>query len=186
MERNSPNEVIVQPPGAGVGPGAGGAVTHYVSLRQPWASLLVLGPKRLETRSWPTTVRGRLAIHAGVSFSREELAAFYQRPFLDAFAAHGIAMAGDLPRGALIGWVTIENCLRMVSADFCGHEKGDDEICLACDKRLTEQERAFGHYAPDRFAWTTTEERHALKEPIKMRGFQRIQPLSPDLVRRLS
>jgi hypothetical protein len=35
-----------------------------LSLWQPWASLIVLGHKDKETRSWPTSYRGRLWIHA--------------------------------------------------------------------------------------------------------------------------
>lgn len=31
---------------------------------QPWASLVALGKKRIETRSWSTSYRGRLLIHA--------------------------------------------------------------------------------------------------------------------------
>jgi hypothetical protein len=35
-----------------------------LSLWQPWATLVALGVKKLETRSWSTTYRGPLAIHA--------------------------------------------------------------------------------------------------------------------------
>ena len=35
-----------------------------VSLWQPWASLIVHGIKGVETRGYPTNVRGRVAIHA--------------------------------------------------------------------------------------------------------------------------
>lgn len=35
-----------------------------LTLWQPWASLVALGAKRIETRSWSTTYRGPLAIHA--------------------------------------------------------------------------------------------------------------------------
>lgn len=35
-----------------------------LSLWEPWASLIVAGFKRHETRHWPTKVRGRIAIHA--------------------------------------------------------------------------------------------------------------------------
>lgn len=35
-----------------------------ISLRQPWALLVVLGHKKIETRSWKTTYRGDLLIHA--------------------------------------------------------------------------------------------------------------------------
>lgn len=36
-----------------------------LTIRQPWASLVALGVKTIETRSWSTSYRGPLAIHAG-------------------------------------------------------------------------------------------------------------------------
>lgn len=39
-----------------------------LTLHQPWASLIALGVKTIETRSWTTSYRGPLAIHAGASF----------------------------------------------------------------------------------------------------------------------
>jgi hypothetical protein len=36
-----------------------------LTLTQPWATLVAIGAKRIETRSWPTRYRGLLAIHAG-------------------------------------------------------------------------------------------------------------------------
>jgi hypothetical protein len=40
-------------------------VTRYaLSLKQPWASLLVHGRKTIEVRRWPTARRGRVLIHA--------------------------------------------------------------------------------------------------------------------------
>jgi hypothetical protein len=41
-----------------------------LSLTQPWASLVVAGAKKLETRSWPTYYRGPLLIHAFEGISR--------------------------------------------------------------------------------------------------------------------
>lgn len=35
-----------------------------LTLHQPWASLVAVGRKRIETRSWSTSYRGPLAIHA--------------------------------------------------------------------------------------------------------------------------
>ncbi|KAE9455454.1 hypothetical protein C3L33_12642, partial [Rhododendron williamsianum] len=35
-----------------------------LTMHQPWASLLVYGIKRIEGRSWPSPIRGRLWIHA--------------------------------------------------------------------------------------------------------------------------
>lgn len=36
-----------------------------LTLYEPWASLIKLGRKTIETRSWGTSYRGPLAIHAG-------------------------------------------------------------------------------------------------------------------------
>ena len=38
--------------------------THALSLKQPWATLLVHGRKSIEVRNWPTPRRGRILIHA--------------------------------------------------------------------------------------------------------------------------
>jgi hypothetical protein len=38
--------------------------THALSLKQPWAALLVHGRKSIEVRNWPTPRRGRFLIHA--------------------------------------------------------------------------------------------------------------------------
>src|SRR5262245_56805148 len=44
-----------------------------LSVRQPWAALLVAGLKTVEVRTWPTSRRGRILIHAGkVSDDRPE------------------------------------------------------------------------------------------------------------------
>lgn len=36
-----------------------------LTVRQPWAQLIALGVKSIETRSWSTGFRGPLAVHAG-------------------------------------------------------------------------------------------------------------------------
>jgi hypothetical protein len=41
------------------------AVWKGLTLLQPWASLIALGVKTIETRSWSTSWRGGLVIHAG-------------------------------------------------------------------------------------------------------------------------
>jgi hypothetical protein len=35
-----------------------------ISIRQPWASLIVSGIKDIENRTWPTRYRGPVLIHA--------------------------------------------------------------------------------------------------------------------------
>jgi len=38
-----------------------------LTLHQPWASLIAIGVKTMETRSWSTSYRGPLTIHAGMA-----------------------------------------------------------------------------------------------------------------------
>ena len=38
--------------------------TYALSLKQPWAALVVAGRKTVEVRKWATAVRGRVYIHA--------------------------------------------------------------------------------------------------------------------------
>jgi hypothetical protein len=38
--------------------------TYALSLKQPWAALVVAGRKTIEVRKWATAVRGRVYIHA--------------------------------------------------------------------------------------------------------------------------
>jgi len=42
-----------------------------LSVRQPWAGLIVAGLKCIECRTWRTTFRGRILIHAGRKYSTE-------------------------------------------------------------------------------------------------------------------
>jgi hypothetical protein len=43
------------------------AVAYALSLKQPWAALVVGGVKSVEIRSWPTARRGPILIHAAGS-----------------------------------------------------------------------------------------------------------------------
>ena len=44
-----------------------------LTIKQPWASLIMLGYKRFEFRSWKTNYRGKLLIHAGQGIDKEKL-----------------------------------------------------------------------------------------------------------------
>jgi hypothetical protein len=95
-----------------------------LTLTQPWATLVIDGPKRIETRSWSTKYRGPLAIHAAASTpgGRRGLRSVCdQQPFAgvlgDIFAlrvpvgvyvaAHPIFVVDHLPMGALLGYVDL-------------------------------------------------------------------------------
>lgn len=46
-----------------------------LSIRQPWAWLIVNGHKDVENRTWPTRFRGRVLIHAGATMTRDDYTA---------------------------------------------------------------------------------------------------------------
>jgi hypothetical protein len=64
-----------------------------------WASLNVAGIKDVENRSWRTKYRGRLGIHAAVGFDQ------------DLIDAYSDLLDDDFPLGALIGSVTLVDCV---------------------------------------------------------------------------
>ena len=87
-----------------------------LSVRQPWAWLLVSGHKDIENRTWATRFRGRVYVHAGqrvMPGDFPELRAYVHRA--------GLALPADLPRGAIVGEVTIADCVDTSDSPwFCG------------------------------------------------------------------
>src|SRR5437762_1138392 len=91
-----------------------------ISVLQPWASLIVHGRKRFETRSWQTRHRGPLLIAASARFPAEFQLLCGRQPFLRAFQklylagprydAGALDIAAQLPLGAIIGRVTLAAC----------------------------------------------------------------------------
>ena len=83
-----------------------------LSLKQPWAALLVHGLKTVEVRSWPTDRRGRILIHAARHPDERPEAWAHVPPGLEAAArqAGGIIGAGDLV--ACLSYRTVEEFAR--------------------------------------------------------------------------
>lgn len=46
---------------------------RILTVQQPWAGLIASGSKTIELRSWSTSYRGPVAIHAGRSFDKRGL-----------------------------------------------------------------------------------------------------------------
>jgi ASCH domain-containing protein len=46
-------------------------VTYALTIRQPWAAMIMTGEKAVEYRSWATSYRGTLFIHAGLALDRD-------------------------------------------------------------------------------------------------------------------
>jgi hypothetical protein len=67
------------------------------TVHQPWATLLALGEKHFETRSWQTHYTGPVAIHAGRTFNPDVIRLCRDQPFKDALDRHGIRSSRNRP-----------------------------------------------------------------------------------------
>jgi hypothetical protein len=118
-----------------------------ISLWQPWASLMALGLKKNETRSWATSYRGPLYIHAAkkvIGWPNITIQV----------ALESIAFQPcDLPLGCLVCKVDLVDCQKIFIHTCHG-----------------ERERSFGNYAPGRFMWIT--EHLETFDPVPFRGRQ--------------
>lgn len=79
-----------------------------LSIRQPWAWLIVNGHKPIENRSWRTAHRGPLLIHASQGMTRAEYS-----DARDLAEQLGIAIPAfdDLERGGIVGQATVTGCI---------------------------------------------------------------------------
>jgi hypothetical protein len=89
-----------------------------LTVMQPWAQLLIQGATRYETRSWKTKHRGPLLIHAALTFSDAAREMCKMEPFRRLLAEGGIKDPSNLPRRAILGKITMEDCLDMDEALF--------------------------------------------------------------------
>jgi hypothetical protein len=112
---------------------------------QPFASLIVLGAKHYETRSWPTDYRGPLAIHASKRLLDHALALFLQEPFHSVLRAASYRFSTDLPRGLVLGTVDLLDCIPVERL-----RKALQEGRLP---DFTAPELLVGDYRPGRYAW---------------------------------
>lgn len=152
---------------------------RILTLTQPWASLIAIGAKTLETRSWRTGYRGPLAIHAGKGLAGMSESDYYalchMEPFRSALRPH-FARVADLPRGAVVAVCTLADV-------YAIGEKGlwiTQGRAPAGGRRAPlpgEPERSFGDYTPGRFAWRLTEVQPLLR-PVPFVGARGLRPIA--------
>src|SRR5574342_1248012 len=128
-----------------------------VSLTQPWATLVAIGAKRIETRSWSTPYRGQIAIHAAKGFPTwaRELAS--GEPFRKALRTDDGGGMCYLPLGAVVATSELVDCVRVESAFM---------RAPLLERSGTADEEAFGDYSIGRWAWI-------------LRGVNRVDPPVP-------
>lgn len=72
-----------------------------LTIKQPWATLIMQGDKRFEFRSWQTKYRGELLIHAGKGIDKEAMKRLKKY------------IPEDMPLGKILGKVKLVDCIRM-------------------------------------------------------------------------
>ena len=83
-----------------------------LTIKQPWASAIAFGDKRVENRSWPTAYRGLLAIHAGASIDWDAAEKAWPAAGLTLYVAGAPrkAWTASLPLGAVIAVAELTGC----------------------------------------------------------------------------
>lgn len=137
-----------------------------ISLWQPWASLIAVGAKHIETRHWqpPRALIGqRVAIHAGKRLI--ELGLLGHPAFAHALAGYPIHY------GAIVCTARLAN-VEPITPDLC--------------RSLSDNELAFGDYHAGRYAWHLHDV-HPLAVPVPTIGRQGFfdvpDPRAPDPAR---
>ena len=86
-----------------------------LSIRQPWAWLIVNGYKDVENRTWATTERGTRLIHAAKTMTTAdyvEALAFIRSKYSIANLADIVPKPHELEFGGIVGSAMIQDCVR--------------------------------------------------------------------------
>ena len=142
-----------------------------ISLWQPWATLLALGEKQIETRSWNTNIRGIVAIHAAKRKWDSDIVR--RTPYVTVLQRYRPNKAGCffyddmlkeiLPLGCIIAIGELKRCIEITEENTpCGYEY------------------AFGDYRPGRYSWLFSNVKKI--EPIPYKGRQGFFEMPDNLV----
>jgi|SRR6185437_3742207 len=129
-----------------------------ISLLQPWATLVVTGAKKIETRSWNTTYRGPLLIHASKKMTKAQKELTHSKMFWSK-----LKHLEELPLGCIVGKADI---IKTASTEyfncFFQVKKFKELQALTGPGSVnlkTKDEQAFGDFSKGRFGWL-------LKDPV--------------------
>lgn len=125
-----------------------------ISLHQPWASLVALGIKKYETRSWATKYRGKLLVCSAKKkyipdsclvnqvFDLTDMGTFH-RTRLD-FLGNNTKYTQFLPLGRVVCVVNLVDCHIMTT---------DGKSIKAEGRDVPQLEQLCGDWTPGRYAW---------------------------------
>ncbi len=73
-----------------------------ISIQQPWAWAILHAEKNIENRTWGTSYRGRIVVHAGKKIDPEGMTLLRK---------WGFDVPENLPTGCLLGEIDITGCV---------------------------------------------------------------------------
>ena len=184
-----------------------------LSMTQPWASLVAIGQKKIETRSWRTPYRGLLAIQGAKTWPDGARRLCFEEPFFEVLhaaklveidpdpALRGLVGVERLPMGAIVAVAALVDCAPIVTRErrslkrrsVAPDEEGLIRVwepgqiageTLIFGDETTPHEASFSDYTPGRFAWVLRNVR-ALREPVSCRGYPNIWPVGEELERQI-
>ncbi|XP_042381991.1 circumsporozoite protein-like [Zingiber officinale] len=144
------------------GRGKGNYTNACLTMHQPWASLLVHGIKRVEGRSWPAPLTGRLWIHAASKIPDPETIKAMEDFYKEIYSVNGVTdikFPEHYPISRLLGCIEVVGCVR--SEELVSWEQVPESVRL---EGLTD------------FCWLC-ENPQKLVVPFEMRGFQGVYNL---------
>ena len=111
MNVSTEGERVGQPP----------TLSHVLSIRQPWAWLILHGGKDIENRTWSTHFRGRFLIHAGKGMTRDE----YESAKWDAENNEvTLPPYETFKRGGIVGEAEIVECVKFSDSPWFSGDYG--------------------------------------------------------------
>lgn len=135
-----------------------------ISLWQPWATLIALGHKRIETRSWGTSYRGLIAIHAAKrKMTWDEIELLEDLNFNLGLEIPITEDETQWPRGAIVAVAHLSDCYQMTTDDI---------------EEQTVLEEHVGGWAPGRYAWVLRGVA-PINPPVPARGAQGLWEWNP-------
>lgn len=126
---------------------------HGLTFYQPEATLLALGEKAIDTRSWGTDYRGWVAIHSARETPSDWLARMALHPYAAALTRHALR---DLPFGGIVAFGLLARTEVIAS---------NRHASQAILERGVDFEPLLGDYTPGRRMWL----------------FDRVVPLDPPI-----
>lgn len=116
-----------------------------LSIKEPWASLIMNGTKKIETRSWKTNYRGEIYIHASLSKAKITKPEVYE-----------LIKDMNFKYGHIICKCNLVDCIYMTD-EYVNDMKTNHYEEYIC-----------GHYEVGRYAWIL--EDVEVIEPIEAKG----------------